>query len=161
MVSASPCGAGRDFDVVVIGGGVLGTAVASRLSCTTASVCLLEAETDVCEGASKGNAGGVCSGAFNGHCGRDYVKLALEREPALGVGPEEGLRAAVGGGVGIEHDQLLDQAAAGCGHQMVLFLLRRFFLPCRMRARSIVQHRAGAFPALLLARSHRYISSSG
>jgi glycerol-3-phosphate dehydrogenase len=42
---------------VVIGGGVLGTAVAARLSSTTASVCLLEAETDVCEGASKGNAG--------------------------------------------------------------------------------------------------------
>lgn len=45
------------FDVVVIGGGALGTAVASRVSSTTASVCLLEAETDVCEGASKGNAG--------------------------------------------------------------------------------------------------------
>ena len=61
MVSASPRGAGRDFDVVVIGGGVLGTAVASRLSSTTASVCLLEAETDVCEGASKGNAGTAVS----------------------------------------------------------------------------------------------------
>ena len=36
---------------------MLGTAVAARLSSTTASVCLLEAETDVCEGASKGNAG--------------------------------------------------------------------------------------------------------
>ena len=47
----------ESFDVVVIGGGVLGTAVAARLSTTTASVCLLEAESDVCEGASKGNAG--------------------------------------------------------------------------------------------------------
>jgi glycerol-3-phosphate dehydrogenase len=46
-----------DFDVVVIGGGVLGTAVAARLSGTTASTCLLEAESDVAEGASKGNAG--------------------------------------------------------------------------------------------------------
>lgn len=46
-----------DFDVVVIGGGVLGTAVAARLSSTTARVCLLEAESDVAEGASKGNAG--------------------------------------------------------------------------------------------------------
>ena len=44
-------------DVAVIGGGVLGTAVAARLATTSASVCLLEAETDVCEGASKGNAG--------------------------------------------------------------------------------------------------------
>ena len=47
----------QHVDVVVIGGGVLGTAVAARLAATTASVCLLEAETDVCEGASKGNAG--------------------------------------------------------------------------------------------------------
>jgi glycerol-3-phosphate dehydrogenase len=45
------------FDVVIVGGGVLGTAVAARLSTTTASVCLLEAESDVAEGASKGNAG--------------------------------------------------------------------------------------------------------
>ena len=50
-------GLGESFDVVVIGGGVLGTAVAARLSSTDASVCLLEAENDVCEGASKGNAG--------------------------------------------------------------------------------------------------------
>ncbi len=46
-----------DFDVVVIGGGVIGTAIASRLSRTTASVCLVEATGDVAEGASKGNAG--------------------------------------------------------------------------------------------------------
>lgn len=36
---------------------MLGTAVAARLAATTASVCLLEAESDVSEGASKGNAG--------------------------------------------------------------------------------------------------------
>ncbi len=46
-----------DYDVVVIGGGVLGTAVAARVAMTTASVCLLEAADDVAEGASKGNAG--------------------------------------------------------------------------------------------------------
>ena len=47
----------RDYDVVVIGGGVLGTAVAARLAMTTASVCLLEEADDAAEGASKGNAG--------------------------------------------------------------------------------------------------------
>ena len=31
--------------------------MAARLATTTASVCLVEAETDVCDGASKGNAG--------------------------------------------------------------------------------------------------------
>jgi glycerol-3-phosphate dehydrogenase len=45
------------FDVVVIGGGVIGTAIASRLSRTKATVCLVEATGDVAEGASKGNAG--------------------------------------------------------------------------------------------------------
>lgn len=45
------------LDVVVIGGGVLGCAVAARLSSTTASVVLLDAENDVAEHASKGNAG--------------------------------------------------------------------------------------------------------
>jgi glycerol-3-phosphate dehydrogenase len=45
------------FDVVVIGGGVLGCAVAARLSSTTATVALVEAEADVGEQASKGNAG--------------------------------------------------------------------------------------------------------
>jgi len=48
---------GDAFDVVIIGGGVLGCAVAARLSSTTASVVLLEAEADVAEHASKGNAG--------------------------------------------------------------------------------------------------------
>ena len=46
-----------DYDVIVIGGGVLGSAVAARLAMTSASVCLLEEADDVAEGASKGNAG--------------------------------------------------------------------------------------------------------
>jgi glycerol-3-phosphate dehydrogenase len=45
------------FDVVVVGTGVLGTAIAARLSTSTARVCVLEAADDVAEGASKGNAG--------------------------------------------------------------------------------------------------------
>ena len=44
-------------DVVVIGGGVLGCAIAARLAQTRLSVCLLEAADDIAEGASKGNAG--------------------------------------------------------------------------------------------------------
>ena len=44
-------------DVVVIGAGDLGCAIAARLSRTTASVVVLEARGDVGEEASKGNAG--------------------------------------------------------------------------------------------------------
>lgn len=47
----------RSFDVVVVGGGVVGTAIAARLSQTTARVCLVERDGDVADEASKGNAG--------------------------------------------------------------------------------------------------------
>jgi glycerol-3-phosphate dehydrogenase len=50
-------GGTRAWDVVVIGAGVIGTAIAARLSQTTARVVVLEAMGDVAEGASKGNAG--------------------------------------------------------------------------------------------------------
>lgn len=52
-------GSARDerVDVVIVGAGVIGTAIAARLSATTARVCVLEAADDVAEGASKGNAG--------------------------------------------------------------------------------------------------------
>ena len=49
--------------MVVIGGGVVGCAVAWRLSTTGASVTLVEAAHDLCEGASKGNTGITTSGA--------------------------------------------------------------------------------------------------
>jgi glycerol-3-phosphate dehydrogenase len=49
------------YDVLVIGGGVLGTAIAARLSQTMARVCLVEKTGDVSEGASKGNSGGAVS----------------------------------------------------------------------------------------------------
>jgi ribulose-5-phosphate 4-epimerase/fuculose-1-phosphate aldolase len=59
--TSRPPGRAEQVDVLIIGCGVLGCAVAARLSQTTASVCLIEAAADVCEGASKGNAGNVIS----------------------------------------------------------------------------------------------------
>jgi len=47
----------RDVDVAVVGGGVIGAAIAARLSATTATVCLFERNDDVGDEASKGNAG--------------------------------------------------------------------------------------------------------
>jgi glycerol-3-phosphate dehydrogenase len=44
-------------DVVIIGGGVVGCAIAARLSVTAVSVVLIEATGDVANGASKANAG--------------------------------------------------------------------------------------------------------
>ena len=50
-------------DVAIVGGGVVGCAIARELSFSQASVLLLEAAHDVCEGASKGNTGIATSGA--------------------------------------------------------------------------------------------------
>jgi glycerol-3-phosphate dehydrogenase len=66
-------GLDSDVDVAVVGGGVLGAAIAARVAATTASVCLLEAETDVAEGASKGNAGVAV--AYYGPPGTDEAAL--------------------------------------------------------------------------------------
>ena len=45
------------FDVVVIGAGVVGAAVARELSLYELRVCVLEQEEDVCSGTSKANSG--------------------------------------------------------------------------------------------------------
>ncbi len=50
------------FDAVVIGGGVVGCAVARELSRYQLSVCLLEKEEDVCSGTSKANSAIVHAG---------------------------------------------------------------------------------------------------
>ena len=63
----------RDYDVVIVGGGVVGCAIARRLSFTTARVALVDAADDVGEGASKGNTG-IAS------CGADCPPGSLEAE---------------------------------------------------------------------------------
>lgn len=50
------------FDVIVIGGGVIGGLVLRELTKYTLKVCLLEKEHDVCMGASKANSGIVHAG---------------------------------------------------------------------------------------------------
>ena len=50
------------YDVVVVGAGVVGAAIARRLSLDRLRVLWLEARHDVCEGASKGNSGIAASG---------------------------------------------------------------------------------------------------
>lgn len=75
----TPDSRGDVYDVAVVGGGVLGTAVAARLGRTTARVCLIEAETDVAEGASKGNAGVAVS--YYGPPGTYETQLINESNP--------------------------------------------------------------------------------
>ena len=71
----------RSYDVVIVGGGVVGCAIARRLSFTTASVALLEAFHDVGEGASKGNTGITTCGA---DCTPGTLEATLVRRSASG-----------------------------------------------------------------------------
>ena len=50
------------YDVVIIGAGVSGCAVARELSKYELNICVLEKETDICEGTSKANSGIVNAG---------------------------------------------------------------------------------------------------
>jgi NADPH-dependent 2,4-dienoyl-CoA reductase/sulfur reductase-like enzyme len=58
--------AGGTYDIVVIGGGVIGCAVARELSRWQVSVLVLEADDDVGQGATKGNSGRTDFGVS--HC---------------------------------------------------------------------------------------------
>ncbi len=49
-------------DIVIIGGGIIGSAVARELTRYNANILVLEKEDDVCEGATKANSGIVHSG---------------------------------------------------------------------------------------------------
>lgn len=50
------------YDIIIIGGGVSGTAVARELSRYKASICLVEKEEDVCSGTSKANSAIIHAG---------------------------------------------------------------------------------------------------
>ena len=62
------------FDVIVIGAGVSGSAIARQLSRYNASVCVLEKCEDVCEGTSKANSAIVHAG-FDADEGSLMAKL--------------------------------------------------------------------------------------
>lgn len=72
---------GRRYDVVVVGAGVVGSAIARRLSLTTARVALVDAAHDVGEGASKGNTGIATCGA---DCTPGTLEARLVRASADG-----------------------------------------------------------------------------
>jgi glycerol-3-phosphate dehydrogenase len=77
--AGDPVAVAPPFDVVVVGAGVLGAAVSSRLSATTARVALVEAENDVAEHASKGNAGVAVS--YYGPPGTQQASLITASNP--------------------------------------------------------------------------------
>jgi glycerol-3-phosphate dehydrogenase len=56
---------GYEYDVLIIGGGVIGCSIASELSRYELNVTMLEKESDVCGGASKANSGVIHSGIYS------------------------------------------------------------------------------------------------
>lgn len=62
------------YDIVIIGAGVSGCAVAKELSKYQMRICVIEKETDICEGTSKANSGIVNAG-FDPEPGKLCAKL--------------------------------------------------------------------------------------
>jgi glycerol-3-phosphate dehydrogenase len=63
------------YDVVIIGGGAVGTSIARELSKTTLSVLLLEKSSDVSQGASKSNSG-IIHGGYDDKNGSVKAKVS-------------------------------------------------------------------------------------
>ena len=74
-----------ESDILIIGGGITGCAVARELSRYNASLMLLEKESDVAEGATKANSGIVHAGydAIPGTLKAHYNVLGAAMYPAL------------------------------------------------------------------------------
>ncbi len=66
----------KNYDVAVIGGGVIGCAVARELSRRNLQICLIEKGEDVCSGTSKANSGIVHAG-FDAKPGTMKAKMNL------------------------------------------------------------------------------------
>ena len=71
------------YDVVIIGAGVSGSAVARELSRYNASICVLEKEEDVCCGTSKANSAIVHAG-YDCVPGTLMAKLNVEGNAMMG-----------------------------------------------------------------------------
>lgn len=66
-----------DYDVLIIGAGVSGSAIARELARTDLKTAVLEKEEDVCEGTSKANSG-ICHAGFDAKPGTLKAKLNVE-----------------------------------------------------------------------------------
>ena len=88
------------YDVAVVGGGIVGLATAREAAVRGASVVLLERETAVASGASSGNSGLGCTGydAPAGSLERQLLRRSIQLRPAihrsLGLSEQHHLRKA-------------------------------------------------------------------
>lgn len=110
------------YDAVVIGAGVVGCAIARELSRYELSGLLLEANPDLCDGASKGNTALMCSGYDTpaGSLERQLVQRGYERY--LAEAPALGLPIRITGAatfawtdedLGVLHEELANARAGG------------------------------------------------
>lgn len=76
------------YDSVIIGGGVVGSAIARELSRYDVSVCLLEKGEDVCSGTSKANSAIVHAG-YDAETGSNKARFNVEGNEMMGKLAEE------------------------------------------------------------------------
>lgn len=93
------------YDVAVIGAGVIGTMIARELTKYNLSVCVLERENDVANGATKANSGIVHAG-FDAHSGSLKAKFnVLGSKMMKGVTEELGVKYRVNGSLVVGFDE--------------------------------------------------------
>ena len=72
------------YDVIIIGGGVVGCAIARELSKQDRKIALLERASDVCEGSSKANSGIIHAG-YDAASGTLKAKLNVQGNEMMDV----------------------------------------------------------------------------
>lgn len=77
-----------EYDGVIIGGGVIGCAIARELSRYDKRICLIEAEEDVCSGTSKANSA-IIHGGFDAACGSKKARFNVEGNARMEALSEE------------------------------------------------------------------------
>ena len=90
------------YDVIIIGAGCIGSAIARELSKTTASVLILEAADDVTQGATKGNSGIIHAGqhpiephmCLPAHLVREFYRVSTRSHLSPGFDDKPGSNRA-------------------------------------------------------------------
>ena len=106
---------GNTYDVVIIGGGVIGSSIARALSKYECRTVLLEKEEDVCSGTSKANSAIVHAG-YDAKTGSLKAKLNVKGNAMMGDYPKNSI--LISSGIPPWYSASQRRTARRCRHSM-------------------------------------------